>query len=128
MAVVVECDGEIQGAMAVLRTPQSARLGSGHVVYVDYLEAAPWNLKAFATEPRFLGVGTVLIADAIRLSLQMQLGGAIGLHSLPQAERFYAERCKMTRVAVDSHYFDLAYFELASRDATQWLAAIGESA
>jgi len=128
MAVVVECEGDVQGAMAVLRTPRVARLGAAHVVYVDYIEAAPWNLKAFAFQPRFLGVGTVLIADAIRLSMEMQLGGAIGLHSLPQAERFYAQRCRMTGVGRDSNYFDLTYFELTPREAMDWLAAIGESA
>jgi hypothetical protein len=128
LAVVVECEGDLQGAMAVLRTPRAARLGTGHVVYVDYVEAAPWNLKAFASQPRFLGVGTVLIADAIRLSMEMQLGGAIGLHSLPQAEQFYAQRCGMTRVGHDSNYFDLTYFEQTPHGATDWLAAIGESA
>ena len=68
MAVVVECEGDLQGAMAVLRTPRPARLGNGHVVYVDYLEAAPWNLRAFSSQPRFMGVGTILIADAINLA------------------------------------------------------------
>ena len=128
MAVVVECEGDIQGAMAVLRTPRRARLGSAHVVYVDYLEAAPWNLRTFANEPRFLGVGTVLMADAIRLSMEMQLGGAIGLHSLPQAEEFYAQRCRMERLERDPNYFDLTYFELPPQGATDLLAATGESA
>jgi hypothetical protein len=54
LAVVAECEGDIQGAMAVLRSPRVARLGAAHVVYVDYIEAAPWNLKAFAPQPRFL--------------------------------------------------------------------------
>jgi hypothetical protein len=48
MLVAVECDGEVQGIMAVLRIPQPARLGDGQVVYVDYLESAPWNLKGSA--------------------------------------------------------------------------------
>jgi hypothetical protein len=128
MAVVVEYEGDIQGAMAVLRIPREARLGVGHLVYIDYVEAAPWNLRAFANQPRFLGIGTVLIADAIRLSTEMQLGGAIGLHSLPQAEEFYSKRCRMTPLGQDSNYFDLTYFELPARDATDWLAAIGDSA
>lgn len=80
----------------------------------------------FSAQPRYLGVGTVLIAEAIRLSAEMQLQGAIGLHSLPQAERFYAERCRMTRVAQDPDYFDLAYFEFTPAAAIDWLASIGE--
>jgi hypothetical protein len=127
MAVVVECDGDIQGAMAVLRIPRPSRLQPGNVVYVDYLEAAPWNLRAFASQPRFLGVGTVLIVDAIRLSMEMQLGGAVGLHSLPQAERFYTDRCRMTRLGHDPEYFGLTYFELTPAGAMALLAAMGES-
>ena len=43
-----------------------------------YLESAPWNLKGFSVSPRFLGIGTVLIAEAIRLSLEMGLKDASG--------------------------------------------------
>jgi hypothetical protein len=126
MLVAVECEGEPQGVMAVLRTPRPAQLGEGQVVYVDYLESAPWNLKGFSESPRFAGVGTCLIADAVRLSLETGLGGRVGLHSLEQAETFYA-RCAMTRVGMDPYYFDLTYFEYTGRRATDWLASIGES-
>jgi hypothetical protein len=126
MLVAVECDGEAQGIMAVLRTPRPARLGEGQVVYVDYLESAPWNLKGFAASPRFIGLGTVLIAEAIRLSLELGLGGGVGLHSLPQAEAFYT-RCRMARVGPDPYYYDLTYFEYTGQQATNWLASIGES-
>jgi hypothetical protein len=127
MLVAVECDSSVQGLMAVLRSPRSGRLGDGKVVYVDYLETAPWNLKGSAASPRFLGVGTVLIAEAVRLSLEMALGGAVGLHSLPQAEAFYSHRCRMTRVGLDADYYDLTYFEYTNQQATDWLATIGES-
>jgi hypothetical protein len=65
------------------------------------------------------------MAEAIRLSLEMGLGGRLGLHSLPQAEAFYI-RCRMTRVGLDPHYFDLAYFEHTGQNATEWLGSIGE--
>jgi hypothetical protein len=126
MLLAVECRGDVQGLMAVLRAPRSAKLGDGQIVYVDYLESAPWNLKNSANTPRFIGVGTVLIAEAIRLSLEMLLGGWVGLHSLPQAEAFYA-RCGMTRFGADQQYFDLTYFEYTSQQALDWLVSIGES-
>jgi hypothetical protein len=126
MLLAVERDGVAQGLMAVLRVPRNARLGTGQVVYVDYVEAAPWNLKGSAIQPRFFGVGTVLIAEAVRLSLEMGLGGQVGLHSLPQAEEFYAARCKMTRIGPDPAYFDLTYFEYTRQKALDWLAQIGE--
>jgi hypothetical protein len=79
-----------------------------------------------AAPPRFIGVGTVLIAEAVRLSVEMGLGGRVGLHSLPQAEAFYT-RCGMTKVGPDPHYYDLTCFEYTGRQATDWLASIGES-
>jgi len=36
-----------------------------------------------------MGVGTILIAEAVRPSLEIGLTGRVGLHSLPQAEAFY---------------------------------------
>jgi hypothetical protein len=126
MLVAVELDGEVQGLMAVLRFPRPARQDDGHVIYVDYLEAAPWNLKGSVNSPRYLGVGTVLMAEAVRISIEEGFDGRLGLHSLPQAEPFY-ERCKMTRFEEDSSYFDLAYFEHSGRCGIDWLTAIGAS-
>ena len=68
----------------------------------------------------------MLIAEAVRLSMEMGLGGLVGLHSLPQAEAFYA-RCRMTRVGTDPFYYDLTYFEYTGQQASDWLASIGES-
>ena len=102
-------------------------LDFGRFFHFDYLESAPWNLKSFAASPRFIGVGTILIAEAIRLSLEMGLSGRVGLHSLSQAETFYAARCRMTKVGPDPHHFDLTYFEYTGQQATDWLASIGES-
>src|SRR4029079_12680175 len=76
--------------------------------------------------PRFLGVGTALLSEAIHLSREDGHEGRIGLHSLPQAEGFYAQ-CGMTRVGFDPDYYDLPYYEFTSQQATDWLAAIGES-
>jgi hypothetical protein len=120
--MAVECGGAVQGLMAVFTAPHPSRLGGGRVVYVDYLEVAPWNLKGLAHPPRFLGVGTALIADAVRLGVETGMGGAVGLHSLPQAEPFYA-RIGMTRVGLDPDYYDLTYFEYDAQTATNWLAA-----
>lgn len=126
LLVAVECEREVQGLMAVLRRPRAGHGGSP-VLYVDYLEAAPWNLKATGSPPRFIGVGTVLIADAVHLSREFGLGGRVGLHSLPAAEPFYETRCRMTRIGPDPDYYDLTYFEYTERQAADWLAAIGES-
>jgi hypothetical protein len=127
MLVTVECHGEAQGIMAVLRAPRRSWLSGTPVAYVDYVETAPWNLKIPSLPPRFIGVGTVLIAEAIRLSLELGLEGRLGLHSLPQAEGFYRSRCRMTDLGSDSQYFDMTYFEFSGQQAIEWLVEIGEA-
>ncbi|MCI0682120.1 MAG: hypothetical protein L0Y71_08450 [Gemmataceae bacterium] len=126
MLVAVELDGGIQGLMAVLRHPRPARLGDGHLVYVDYLESAPWNLKGAADPPRFLDVGSILMAEAVRISVEGGFEGRVGLHSLPQAEAFY-NKCRMTRLGNDPDYYDLPYYEHPGRSGIDWLVSIGES-
>ena len=104
--VTIECGGAAQGLMAVLAQPQTATLSpdGDPLLYVDYLETAPWNLRGLPTNPRFRGVGMVLIAEAVLLSLETGWGGRIGLHSLPRAERFYQMSCQMTMLGRDSGY------------------------
>jgi predicted GNAT family N-acyltransferase len=126
LLVGVEYEDEWQGIMAVARLPRSGRLGGGWVIYVDFLEVAPWNLKLLANAFRFKGVGTALLVDAVMLSIEEGFEGAIGLHSLPQAEPFY-NRCGMTRVGEDPDYHGLPYYEFTATRAAAWLASIGES-
>ncbi len=125
--IAIECQEDLQGLMAVLAAPRPSILGRGHVIYIDYLESAPWNLKTVTAAPKYYGVGTQLVAEAIRISHDAGLGGRIGLHSLPQAEAFYGDHCKMKRGRADSAYYDLTYFEYTGgRQAMDWLASIGE--
>jgi hypothetical protein len=65
-----------------------------------------------------------LIADAIRIAIESGLSGAVGLHSLPQAEAF-DDRIGMTRLGPDPDYYDLTYFEYDGQKAVDWLASIG---
>jgi hypothetical protein len=113
--------------MAVLSKPRKAELRAdpGPILYVDYLETAPWNLKGLPQPPRFLGVGTVLIIEAVKLSEENGWRRRVGLHSLPQAERFYETRCKMTRIGCDPYYLNLTYFEYTEEQATNWLKEVG---
>jgi hypothetical protein len=113
--------------MAQLGTPRPSPCSEAIVLHVDYLESAPWNAAQALAVPRFLGVGTVLLAEAVRISGEMGLGGRVGLHALPQAEDFYRSQCRMTEFGKDVDCFDLTYFEFTSQQATDWLAATGES-
>jgi hypothetical protein len=128
--VGVECGGDVQGLMAVRPAPYPSRAdpaGGLAVLYVDYLETAPWNLRTAVGGPRYKGVGGLLVAEAVRISGEVGSAGRVGLHSLPQAERFYAGVCGMTRVGPDPDYYDLCYFEFAADQAARWLDRVGET-
>ena len=118
----IECEGEIQGMMATKAQPRVAVLAPGQVVvYVDYLEAAPWNQRAPDHPARFGGVGSALFTEAVILSVELGFHGRIGLHSLPQAERFYGG-CEMAHLGRAADYHNLVYFEYDDARAAHWLA------
>lgn len=92
------------------------------LVYVDYLEVAPWNRSDLGHSPRLKGAGTALIVAAVSLSDQEGFAGRIGLHSLPQADSFYRERCGMTDLGPDPGYsHQLRYFEMTAEQAHAFL-------
>jgi hypothetical protein len=133
--VTVECEGQVQGVMAVENFLRPAVLTSGAwVLYVDYIEVAPWNYrvpqdrgKPVARESQFKEVGTLLLSEAIRMSIGAAAGGRVGLHGLAQAEKFYVRRCGMTRIGADPGYYDLVYFEYPDGVAAARLTAMGVS-
>ncbi len=125
-AVGIVCDGEWQGLLLTKTAPYVARCGQDRgkpLVYVDYIESAPWNwsLAALAPlQPRFKGVGSVLLREAVQQSFREEFHGRVGLHSLPQAEMFY-EHCGMTRVGKDRQKQNLTYFEFTQQQASLFL-------
>ncbi len=120
----VECEERLQGLMLV-NTLQRCRLASQasqHMVYVEYLEAAPWNRPLGTAQPVYKGVGTILLAAAIQLSRDEGFRGRIGLHSLPQADAFY-RHCGMTDTGPDEDYpsYPLRYFEMTQAQAMDFI-------
>lgn len=119
----VICADVTQGLMRVDLT-KAARLSNQTgrpLVYVDYLEAAPWNRPEITKTPRYRGVGMALITAAVELSVQEGFKGRIGLHSLPQADVFYRDKCGMADLGPDSACQGLRYFELTPDTARAFL-------
>ncbi|MBL4749388.1 MAG: hypothetical protein JKX71_02175 [Amylibacter sp.] len=112
-------------AMMTVDLSKRARISSyesQHLIYVDFLEAAPWKRNDVAEEPpRFGGCGSILINAAIQQSMLEGFKGRIGLHSLPQANNFYANACGMTDLGQDASYENLRYFELDPDNARRFL-------
>jgi hypothetical protein len=119
----IECAGVAQGLM-IVNTMKRCRIpaqANRHLVYVEYLEAAPWNRGAGQL---YKGVGTVMIAVAIQLSIEEGNQGRVGLHSLPQADSFYGDHCGMTDLGPDTScdaHFPLRYFEMTQAQAAIFL-------
>jgi hypothetical protein len=128
----ITCDNSLQGLMKlesvrhVCRIPE--QLGKP-LAYVDYLEVAPWNIKAImqplSRATQYGAVGTRLIEAAVGFSEGEGFQGRIGLHSLPTSERFYVEVCGMTPVARDPTKQNLLWCEFTPDQAARFRKARG---
>jgi hypothetical protein len=99
------------------------------LVYVDYVEVAPWNLKSLmlglGEKPRFNAIGSRLVEAAVRKSLEEECKGRIGLHSLPITEQFYIKVCGMTPVGRDPAKQNLLWLECTPEQAERFLKGAG---
>ena len=92
-----------------------------HLVYVEYLAVAPWNRPQLFNPPAYKLIGRVMIATAISISINEGFKGRIGLHSLPQADSFYNDKCGMVALGPDPSKDDLIYFEMTPEKANDYL-------
>lgn len=120
------CEQDWQGAMMTRTVGHYSRLDddSGKpLVYIDFLEAAPWNwpIAPINQQRRFKGVGVTLMREAVKQSVGEGFHGRVGLHALPQAERFYREVCGMTAFEPGPGGGPLVYFEFARAQAKRFL-------
>lgn len=120
----VVCDDNTQAMMTtdLLRRAQLDIQKNSHLVYVDYIEVAPWNRgELIGRSPKYSGAGSILIRAAIELSKQEGFRGRIGLHSLPQSNDFYANKVGMTDLGSDENYQNLRYFEMTPEQADEFV-------
>ena len=121
----IVCDGVTQGMMIVDMVKHRGRLDGQrgqHLVYVEFVENAPWNRAELFDPPRYRGVGSILIRAAVALSEEQEFHGRIGLHSLPLANGFYANTCGMTDLGFDPNHEGLRYFEMTPEQARAFIA------
>jgi hypothetical protein len=128
----IVCGGVTQGMMLVDTTTKRCRIESQagkNLIYVCFVENAPWNRRELFDPPRYRGIGSILIGTAVELSKEQEFKGRIGLHSLPQANAFYANTCGMTDLGSDSDpdYQGLRYFEMTPEQAAAFIAKGGKT-
>jgi hypothetical protein len=124
----IECVGKLQGIMKLETVGHVCRLPEQQgkpVVYIDYLEVAPWNVKAImrahGKPVRYSGVGTRLVEAAVRHSIEEGFKGRLALHSLSVSERFYVDVCKMSPVAHDAKKQNLLWCEFTPERAREFI-------
>jgi len=121
----VMCQGMTQGLMIVdlLGRCELATQKAKPLIYINFLENAPWNRKELdCGQARITGVGQLLIRAAIELSVNEGFAGRIGLHSLPQADSFYAKVCGMTDFGAGNSKEGLKYFETTPEQSKAFIA------
>ena len=125
----IRCEKELQGLMKVSTVGHVCRhpdQKGKSVVYVDYLETAPWNIKvlmqALGKRPQFAAIGSRLIEAAVRKSLEEGFKGRVALHSLSTSEKFYIDNCEMTALERDPDKEDLLWSEFTPQQAEKFLS------
>ena len=87
----IKAAGKIQGLMMVCLDARYARLAPDKdkpLVYIDYLETAPWNAREFTSTPIYKLVGLRLAQVAARTSVQEGFSAGLGCTRSHSRERF----------------------------------------
>jgi hypothetical protein len=112
-------------AMMITQQSYRAKIESQrneHLVYIDFLEAAPWNRRELQSETaKYAGCGSILIRAAVEFSKLESFKGRVGLHSLPQSNDFYCNKIGMTDLGRDPAHQNLRYFEMTPEQAELFL-------
>lgn len=123
-SVGITCNGQTQGLMRLDFAKFRGRLPdqmNRELVYIDYLEVAPWNWKDSRFDPpKYSLIGSLMIGAAIEISFNQEFKGRVGLHSLPQSISFY-EKCGFVNLGPDPACQSLPYFELMTNEANVFL-------
>ena len=126
LSCAIECNGEIQGLgyfdISQAHKSRIITTKPTPIAYVEFIACAPWN-RAEISQQLYSGVGIALITHAIDVSMNEGMNGCIGLHSLPQAEKFYAKKCRMNDFGIDKAK-NMKYFEMSDENVANWLADI----
>ena len=96
------------GSEYVARLPEQA---GQLLIYLAYIESAPWNIRDYCEKPRFGGVGKEFYKVAVQFSDRLGFEGRVGLHAIPGVENFYEKICRMMPLGYDPNYENLMYFE-----------------
>lgn len=118
----LECRDQIEGLMLLESCQHQAILPPDrgkNLVYIEFIESAPHNVKGIVEKRRYKGIGSRLLEAAVQYSIEQEFEGRVALHSLPQAECFYESK------GMQKKFFDeekkLYYFEWSKAAACEYI-------
>jgi hypothetical protein len=107
----IECEQLTQGMMLIQSRGYRSQIEPmRRLVYVHSLATAPWNRIMNPDLNGFRAVGGALLRFARLRSEELNYGGLVGLHSLPNAEVFY-RKMGLIDGGADAAKENLTYFE-----------------
>jgi hypothetical protein len=107
----IECEHLTQGMMLIQSRGYRSQIEpTRRLVYVHSLATAPWNRIMNPDLNGFRAVGGALLRFARLRSEELNYGGLVGLHSLPNAEVFY-RKMGLIDGGADAAKENLTYFE-----------------
>lgn len=107
--------------ICVIYHPHPSRIDSEEIFYVDFVAVAPWNRKNPVFPQKFKGIGSLLIRESLRYSVEeLKYRPGFSLHSLPQAVTYY-EKIGMQNFGEDSSKQGLIYFEMSESQSKSFL-------
>ncbi len=125
---VLECGGNTQALLMTRKGgsdcfSRHTEHPKADMLYVEFLATAPWNRPRLVPNPTYKGAGITLIGTAVSKSIEEEMCGRVGLHSLPGAEAFYRDTVGMTDFGVDQEgaHKGLRYFELPASQVNNFL-------
>jgi len=121
---VLIAEENVQGVLLLQDKTQRSRLEPyAPLIYVRYLATAPWNRRDKKGPNRLRGVGTLLMARALRESRDAGGDGRLGLHSLRDSHDFY-QLLGLHNFGLDAARRGMNYFELSSSGVMEFSDAI----
>lgn len=121
-AVVV--GGITQGLLIVKMTGHLSRLAQPAQEQIPYLEliaSAPWNRPGFTPTPQYKGIGELLLAAVVSLSVEEGFSGRLGLTAIPQSVDWYRDFCRFTELGPDNNHPAMIYFEATKEQAEDFI-------
>jgi hypothetical protein len=117
----IVAQGETQGLAQVNLTKASRETSQAGklLVYLDYLEVAPWNRPEFEASPRLRGVGSALVTAAVARSDEEGFKWPARASFVVPGQRY--RKIGMTDLGQDSAYQNLRYFEMTAEQARAFL-------